>query len=135
MSSRIRCQAFRVGAHLLVDNVGQPPFQAPQRFDGGFACGEFPPVVGAAFGVVAQCHDGHDVQRTVDPPVACPREPVADLVAAGGIQGGGAVPGREPAFVSEPRNVPDVAEEPGRAGGADAVHLQQAAAGRRLPAA
>jgi hypothetical protein len=29
---------------------------------GGFAGGEFPPVVGAAFGVVTQLDDGHDVQ-------------------------------------------------------------------------
>jgi hypothetical protein len=52
------------------------------------------------------------------------------LVTAGGIQGCGAVPGREPALVSEPRDVTDVTEEPHRARGADAMQREQAAAGR-----
>ena len=52
------------------------------------------------------------------------------MVTAGGIQGCGAVPGREPALVSEPRDVTDVTEEPRCARGADAMQREQAAAGR-----
>jgi hypothetical protein len=126
VSSRARCPGSAgVVGHLAVDDVGQPPFEAPHRFHGGFAGGEPAPVVGAAFGAGAQRDDGHDVQDPVDPAVSCPGQAVPVLVTAGGIQGCGAVPGSEPALVSEPRDVTDVAEEPCRAGGADAVQCEQ----------
>jgi hypothetical protein len=51
------------------------------------------------------------------------------LVAAGGIKGRGAVPGREPALVGEAGDVSDVAQQPCRAGGADTVQVGQGAAG------
>ncbi len=130
MSSRARCRSPGVAGHLPAGDVGQPPLQAPHRFLGGFAGGEFAPVAGAAFGVVAPRDDGHDVQDLVDPAVAGPGQAVPVLVTAGGSQGCGAVPGREPALVGEPRDVTDVAEEARRAGGADAVQGEQAAAGR-----
>ena len=82
-------------------------------------------VVGAAFGRVAQLDDGHDVQHPVDPPVAGARQPVPLLLAGGGIQWRGAVPGREVVPAGEPVDVADVGEQPGRAGRPDAVQLQQ----------
>ena len=46
---------------------------------GGLAGGDLAPVVGAAFGVVAELDDGHDVQHPVDPPVPGPGQPMALL--------------------------------------------------------
>ena len=69
---------------------------------------------------VAELDDGHDVQGPVDPPVAGAGEPVAFLVAGGGVQRCGAVPGGEPVPVGEAADVADVGEQPGGAGGADA---------------
>jgi hypothetical protein len=65
-------------------------------------------------GVTAQLNDGHDVQNPVDAPVPGPREAVAVLVAGGGIDRGGAVPGGEVTAAGEPADVTDVAEQPGR---------------------
>jgi hypothetical protein len=47
--------------HLLIDHIGQPPFQAAQGFQRALAGGELAPVAGAARGFAAQLHDGHDV--------------------------------------------------------------------------
>jgi hypothetical protein len=47
-------------------------FQCSHCFHRGLAVGEFTPVVEAAFGVVAELDDGHDVQDPVDAPVAGP---------------------------------------------------------------
>jgi hypothetical protein len=62
-------------------------------------------------------------------PVAGSRQPVPVLVAAGGIQRRGAVPGREPALVGEAGDVTDVAQQPCRAGRTDAVQVRHGAAG------
>ena len=86
--------------------------------------------VGAAFGGVAQLDDGHDVQDPVDLAVPASREPVADVVAGGGVDRGGAGPGAEVVAVGEPGDVADLDQQPGRAGGADAVQVHQAGAGR-----
>jgi hypothetical protein len=51
---------------------GQPSLEAPDGFGAGLAGGELAAVAGAAFGVVAQLHDGHDVQHPVDAPVPGP---------------------------------------------------------------
>jgi hypothetical protein len=77
------------------------------------------PIVGAAFGVVPELDDGHDVQHPVVAPVAGPGEAVALLVAGGGVDRGGAVPGREVPGDGEAGNVGDVADEAGGAGGSD----------------
>ena len=97
---------------------------------GGLALGESAAVVGAAGGVVAELDDGHDVQDPVDAPVAGPGQAVALLVAGGRVDRGGAVPGGEVPGGAEPADVADVAEQPGRAGRADAVEFAQGAAGR-----
>jgi hypothetical protein len=68
------------------------------------------------------------VQDPVDAPVAGAGEPVTLPVAGGGVQWGGAVPGGDVPAAGEARDVGDVAEQPGRAGRADAVQLLQAAA-------
>lgn len=48
---------------------------------------------------------------------------MADLVAGGGVDGRGAVPGREVRLGGEPGDVCDLDQQPGRAGGADAVQI------------
>ena len=85
--------------------------------------------VGPAFGGVAQLDDGHDVQDPVDLPVAAAGEPVADVVAGGGVDRCGAGPGGEVAAVGEPGDVADLDQQPGSTGGADAVQVKQAGAG------
>jgi hypothetical protein len=55
------------------------------------------------------------VQHPVDAPVPGPRQPVTLLLAGGGVDGRGAVPGGEVAAVSETGDVTDVAEQPGSA--------------------
>jgi len=45
-----------------LDHIGQAPFERPHGLHRGLALGEAAPVVGAAGRVVAQLHDGHDVQ-------------------------------------------------------------------------
>ena len=59
-----------------------------------------------------------------------PGEPVADLLAGGGVQGCGAGPGREPVAVGEPGDVADVGQYACGAGGPDAVDLHQRRASR-----
>jgi hypothetical protein len=130
VSSRARFQPpFLVGDELAVDDVGKPSFECPDGFHGGLAGGEFAAVVGTAVGVVAQLHDGHDVQHPVDAPVACPGEAVPLLLSGGGVQWCGAVPGREVPAGGEAGDVSDVAEQPGGAGRPDAVAVEQLAAG------
>jgi hypothetical protein len=129
VSSRARFRGLGVFGHLAAGDVGQPPFDAAQRFHAGLAGGQLAAVIGAAFGVVAQLHDGHDVQHPVDAPVPGPRQPVTLLLARGGIDGRGAVPGGKVAAVSETGDVTDVTGQPGGAGRADAIEVLQAAAG------
>ena len=57
-----------VGDELAADDVGQPSFQAPQGLHRCLAGGELASVVSAAVGVVADLHDGGDVQDVVQPP-------------------------------------------------------------------
>jgi hypothetical protein len=81
VSSRARPGCHRIGDHLLVDHIGQSPFQRPHGLHGGLALGPAAVVVAATLGIVAQLDDGHDVQDPVDAPVAGPGEPVAALLA------------------------------------------------------
>jgi hypothetical protein len=55
---------------------------------------------------------------------------VADLLAGGGVDRCGAVPGREVGVVREPGDVADLDQQPGGAAGADAGQVEQAGAGR-----
>ena len=51
------------------------------------------------------------------------------LIAGGGVDGCGAVPGREVLAVGAPGDVTDPDQQPSGAGGADAVQVHQAGAG------
>ena len=114
MSSRAcRSVPRPVVEHRAVDDVGEASFEAAHGFVGGFAARLLAVVVGAAFGGVAELDDGHDVQDPVDLPVPASGEPVADVVAGGGVDGGGAGPGREVAAVGEPGDVADLDQQPG----------------------
>jgi excisionase family DNA binding protein len=70
------------------------------------------------------------VQDAVDLAIAGPRQPVPDLIAGGGIDRGGAVPGREVVAVGEPGDVGDLDQQPRGAGRADALQVKQLGAGR-----
>ena len=59
--------------------------------------------------------------HAVDLPVACPGEPVTDMVAGVGVDRCRAVPGCEVVAVGEAGDVADLDEEPGGAGGTDAA--------------
>jgi hypothetical protein len=68
--------------------VGEATFQAPSRFAGGLALGEFGVVVGVA--AAAGCSDlgdGDGVQGGVELAVATPGEAVSSLVGAGYLDG------------------------------------------------
>ena len=78
---------------------------------------------------VAEMDGGHDVQDPVDLPVPGARESVPDVVAGGGVDGCGAVPGGEVVVVREPGDVADLDQQPGGAGRADAVQVHQCGAG------
>jgi len=54
-----------------------------------------------------------DVDHVVHPPVPGPGEPVPDDLSGGGLDGGGAGPGREPVPVGEPGDVTDVGQGAG----------------------
>jgi hypothetical protein len=82
----------RVGDELAVDDVGEAPLEAAQGFFAGLALSPFALVVGPPGGLaVADLGDGHHVDGVVDPPVPGSGEPVADLLAGGCVDGGGAV--------------------------------------------
>jgi hypothetical protein len=91
--SRARLEGTGVGGQLAVDHVGQAAAQAAHGFHGGLALGDPAPVVGAAGGVVAELDDAGHVQHVIDAAVAGPGQPVAVVLAAGGIDRRGA--GRE----------------------------------------
>ena len=72
-----------------------------------------------------QLHERGDVEDVVHSAVAGAGEPVADLSAGGGIQRGGAGPGREVVAVREAGHVADVGQDPGGAGRSDPVQVHQ----------
>ena len=107
------------------DDVGEPSFQGTHRLHGGLALGLAAVEVGAARSWIPELDGGHDVQGPVDLAVPGPREPVPDLVAGGGVDECGAVPGRKVVAVGESRDVADLDEQPGCAGGSDAGQVGQ----------
>ena len=75
---------------MVVDDVGQAAFEAAAGFAGCLAFGDLAEVVLAAGSGVPGLGDGDDADGGVELAVAAAREPVADMVAAGGVDGGGA---------------------------------------------
>ncbi len=90
-----------VGDQAPVDGVRQPALQAPQRFLDRLVLGQLAPVVGLPGAGTADLHDRHHVQGVVQLAVTGPRQPVADDLAAGGLQGGGAGVGGEVALAED----------------------------------
>ena len=114
---------------LVIDQVGQPPLEAPQRFLGGLALGPLPLVVEAAGRArVADLGDRHHVQGVVDPPVPGPGQPVADLLAGGGVDRGGAVIAGKSVLGGEPGHVTNLSQNPPSDHRADTEQISQ---GRR----
>ncbi len=72
---------------------------------------------------VPQLDGGHHVQDPVDLSVPAAGEPVADVVAGGGVDRGGAGPGSEVALVRDAGDVADLDQEAGGAGGTGAVSI------------
>jgi hypothetical protein len=115
----------------VVDQVGQPPFKAPQCLLRRLALAPLALVVQAAGGAwVADLDDHHHVQRVVDPLVPRPRQPVPDLLAGGSIDRGGAVVAGEGVLGGEPRHVTGLGQDPPGDHRADAEQAGQAGAWR-----
>jgi len=76
-----RFSPFLVGEHAGEDDVGQASFEGAHGHHGRHPAGLAGVVVDAAFGLVSELDDGHDVQGPVDPPVPGAGEPVTLLVA------------------------------------------------------
>jgi hypothetical protein len=87
---------------LAEDEVGEPSFEAAQRFFAGLAGGEFAFVgVTAGAGRVAKLGHCGQVQGVVDAAAPCPGEAAALLFARGAVDGRGAVVAGEVVFVGE----------------------------------
>jgi len=114
-----------VGEELAVDDVGDPAFEAADRFHWLLAGGALASVVGTALGVEAELGDRSDVDHVVHPTVPGAREPVTVLLTGGGVQRCGPGPGREPVPIGEPRDVADVGQDPGGDHGPDAGQFHQ----------
>jgi hypothetical protein len=84
-----------IGQQATVDGVRQSAFQAPQRFFGGLALGQLALVIGLPSTRPADLDHRHHVQGVIQLAVPGPRQPVADDLAAGGLQWGGAGVGAE----------------------------------------
>jgi hypothetical protein len=56
---------------------------------------------------------------------------MSDVVAGGGVDGCGAVPGREVTAVGAPGDVTDLDQQPCCTGGSDPVQVEQAGTGGR----
>lgn len=104
LSSRARC--CQVVDEVSVDDVGESPFEAAQRFEVCSARRALSPVVVLARAGHPVLHDGGDVQGVVEPAVAPAVEPVAVVVPARDVDGCGAGVAGEVRLGWEP---PDVA--------------------------
>jgi hypothetical protein len=98
-----------IGQQAPVDGIRQPALQAPQRFLGGLALGQLAPVVDLAGAGPADLDHGHHVQGVIQLAVPGPRQPVADDLAAGGLQRGSAGMSGEMMLAREPADVTDLA--------------------------
>jgi hypothetical protein len=74
---------------------------------------------------VAQLDDPGHVEDMVEPAVPGARQPVAQMLAARGVNRGGAGPGGEVAAVREPGDVADISQDAGGTGGADPMDVHQ----------
>lgn len=75
--------------------------------------------------------DGDHVEGVVQAPVSSSGEAVANLLAGGGVDRGGAVVGREPVFGLEAFGLSDLGQDPGRQDGANAVDRDESGPGGR----
>lgn len=71
-----RCCLAGIGQQGVVDDVGEPPFESPERFGFGVAVGASAFQVCACCGVVVRLGDGDAVDGGVELPVPDPAEPV-----------------------------------------------------------
>ena len=108
MSSRARLRGAGVGHHLPEHYVGQAALEGAHGFHRGFPGGDFAVVLGAALGGVAELDYRHDVRHAVDLPVPGAGLAVPDVVAGGGVDRRGPVPGGEVATVREPGDIGDL---------------------------
>ena len=80
-------RGLRVIDHGSVDDVGQPPFEAPQGFLVALPGGAFALVVDASSGVSLDLCDRHDVEGVVELPVAGAGQAMALHVTGGDLYG------------------------------------------------
>src|SRR5918994_7795775 len=79
-----------VGEQGSVDDLDDLPLEGTEGLVGGFAFGEFAVVVGTAGTGPADLGARDQVDRGVGGPVAATVDPLAEVGAAGGVDGGGA---------------------------------------------
>jgi hypothetical protein len=80
-----------VVGEVAVDDVGEPSFQRSAGFLGGLRFSEFLQVIVAPGPGMADLVDRDEVNGSVELPVPSPAESVPGLVAAGGLDRGGAL--------------------------------------------
>ena len=100
-----------VVGEAAVDRVGEPPFECSTGLLRRLGLGEFFQVVVAAWAGVADLVDRDDMDGGVELAVAASAESVPGLVAAGGVDGCGAVEAGEMVLVGEPGDVAGVADD------------------------
>jgi hypothetical protein len=114
---------------LVENDIGQASLQAAQSFFRGLALESFPFVVAAPRTIrLANLGHGHHVQGVVQASVAGSREAVSDLLAGGGVDGRGAVVGREVVSAGEAVDVVYLGQDPSGDDGPNTVELGEAGA-------
>lgn len=114
-----------IAHETAVDGIGQAPFQTSQRFSMAFAGGAFALVIGPAGSVVAELSNGHDMQAMVELAISRAGKPVADDIAGGGLDRGGAGVGGKRRGGTEPIDRADQSKDLADQQSADAVQLGQ----------
>jgi hypothetical protein len=126
LSSRAPC--CQVIHEASVDDVGESPFEAAQRFEVGLALVALAPVVVLAGAGHPGLGDGRDVQHVVEPAVAASVEPVPVVLPGGHVDGRGAGVAGEVRLGREPTHVDHLSEDLASTQRADAVDADQRAA-------
>jgi hypothetical protein len=123
LSSRAPC--CQVVDEVSVDDVGESPFEAAQRFEVGLALVALVSVVVLTGPGHAVLNDRGDMQRVVEPAVAAAVEPVAVVVSGGHVDRCGARVAGEVVPAAEPADVAGLGDDLRGVDGSDSVDLQQ----------
>lgn len=100
-----------VVGEAAVDGVGEPSFERSASFFGRFRLRDLLQVVVAAGTGMTDLVDRDDMDGGVQLTVPAPAEAVPGLVAAGGVDGCGAIETGEVVVVGEPRDIAGVTDD------------------------